>query len=139
MKLTLIRKVFTDVSIIGDLLIGGDIPIETKRFCYTLEDTIQGMKIPGVTAIPYGVYEVITNWSTRFQKVMPLLLDVPWFEGIRIHNGNTDKDTIGCILLGYIKNPNFVGQSLAAFNDFMPLLKAGLKEGKVWLTISKEV
>lgn len=137
MKLQLIRKVFTNISIIGDLLIGGDIPIETKHFCYTLEDTIQGMKIPGMTAIPYGTYEVITDYSTRFKRIMPLLLDVPGFTGIRIHAGNDADDTGGCILLGYSKTANLVLQSRAAFNDFMPLLQAGLEEGKVWLTIKK--
>jgi hypothetical protein len=70
---------------------------------------------------------------------MPLLLNVPGFEGVRIHSGNTDKDTEGCILLGYIKNPNFVGQSHAAFIDFFPLLISALETGKVILTIRKEV
>lgn len=134
MKLELIRKVFTNISTIGDLLIDG------KWFSFVLEDVVRPLdKVPGETAIPYGTYEVITNWSVRFKRVMPLLLNVLGFEGVRIHWGNTDADTEGCILLGYIKNPDFVGQSKAAFFDFMPILKQGLETGKVFLTISKEV
>ena len=52
------------------------------------------------TAIPEGVYEVIVNVSAKFKRKLPLLLDVPYFTGIRIHRGNTDKDTSGCILVG---------------------------------------
>jgi hypothetical protein len=146
LKLELIRKVFTDISTIGDLLIDG------KRFSYALEDKDMQrledgsiipwsgeLKIPGETAIPYGTYEVITDFSNRFKRVMPLIKDVPGFAGVRIHTGNTAENTEGCLLLGYIKNPNFVGQSKKAFDDFFPLLKSGLKEGKVWLTISAEV
>ncbi len=131
MKLELIRKEFTDRSTIGDLLIDG------KRFCYTLEDVFREKKIFGETCIPYGTYEVITNWSNRFKKIMPLLLNVPGFEGIRIHAGNDAEDTEGCILLGYKKEKDFVGQSKVAFFDFFYQLKNGLKDGKVYLIISK--
>lgn len=129
MKLKLIRKEFTDYSSIGEMLIDGE------KFCFTLEDAAREIKIPKQTAIPYGSYEVITNYSDRFKKVMPLLLNVPGFEGVRIHNGNTDKDTEGCILLGYTKQKNFIGNSKTAFSDFMKLLTKGLKQGKVRLEI----
>lgn len=131
MKLDLIRKDFTERSTCGDLL------IDDKYFCHTLEDTYRETKIPGETCIPYGTYEVITNWSNRFKRVMPLLLNVPGFEGVRIHAGNTDKDTEGCILLGYTPGIDYVGSSRAAMIDFMILLRQGLEAGKVKITISK--
>ncbi len=132
MKLDLIRKEFTVISTIGDLLIDG------KFYCYTLEDMYRDKKIKKVTAIPYGTYEVIINFSNRFQKPMPLLLNVPNFEGIRIHNGSTADHTEGCILLGFTKSKDFIGNSKSAFNSFMPKLQAGLKTGKVFITISRE-
>jgi len=129
MKLDLIRKVFTESSTIGDLLINGEF------FCYTLEDVPRVVKIPGETAIPCGTYQVITNYSNRFKKIMPLLLNVPGFEGVRIHSGNTAKDTEGCILLGYSKDNNFVGESRNAFTEFFKRLQSGLKDGKVQITV----
>lgn len=84
----------------------GTLSIDGLFVCYTLEDVVRppGIKIPGDTAIPEGEYEVIIDWSNRFQKFMPKLLDVPDFEGIRIHPGNTHKDTSGCILVGMEKD-----------------------------------
>jgi hypothetical protein len=131
MKLDLIRKEFTTTSTIGDLLIDG------KFYCYTLEDMVRNKKIKGITAIPYGTYEVIINFSNRFQKQMPLLLNVPNFEGIRIHNGNTSEHTEGCLLVGFTKSRDFIGNSKSAFAQLMPKLQAGLKQGKVFITISK--
>ena len=66
---------------------------------------------------------------------MPLLLNVPDFGGIRIHNGCTDENTKGCPLIGYTKAENFIGESKRAFNDFMPRLVAALKIGKVYIEI----
>ena len=60
------------------------------------------------TAIPAGTYEVIVNVSVKFKRKLPLLLNVPHFTGIRIHRGNTDKDTSGCILVGENKQPGRV-------------------------------
>src|SRR5207302_8902491 len=89
MHLKLIRKIFTDKSTIGALY------IDNHFECFTLEDTVRetGIKIPGRTAIPYGSYEVIIDHSKRFTGNMPHVLNVPGFEGIRIHSGNTSGDT----------------------------------------------
>lgn len=57
-------------------------------------------KIAPKTAIPYGRYEVRLTMSARFGRVLPLLINVPSFEGVRIHRGNSAKDTAGCILPG---------------------------------------
>lgn len=142
MKLAIIRRTFTGISTIGDFCIDG------VRYYYSLEDTdrqhhldgnpyswIPGLKVPGETAIPFGRYEVITNYSNRFKQVMPLLINVPNFEGVRIHAGNTDEDTHGCPLIGFAKGDNFVGESKRAFNDFMPRLVAALKKGKVFIEV----
>ena len=80
--------------------------------CNTLEDTDRGLrqdmqleeinnkKLYGQTAIPRGSYECVYTYSNRFKKMLPLLKDVPGFDGIRIHSGNSAKDTLGCILVG---------------------------------------
>ncbi len=126
--LNLRRNVFTNESTIGDLLVG-------DRFeAYTLEDSVRGMT-KGKKAIPSGNYEVIINFSSRFKRPMPLLLGVPGFEGVRIHSGNTEKDTEGCILLGHQKFANQIGESRQAFEDFFPKLENALKLGKVFINI----
>lgn len=84
----------------------GSLFIDGKYFCDTLEDKVRDLrfdgsgKVYGKTAIPSGEYKVTLTLSNRFKKVLPLLHDVPFFEGIRIHSGNTDKDTDGCLLVG---------------------------------------
>ena len=109
--------------------------------CFTLEDKerlgdIFKVKVPGETAIPKGRYEVVLSMSNRFKKYMPLLLNVPNFEGIRIHNGNTIAHSEGCILVGYESGEDgFLGNSKVAFNDLMKLLKTVEKKEKIFITI----
>lgn len=68
---------------------------------YTLEDRLHdGPKIPGETCIPAGRYQILMTLSVRFGRIMPQVINVPGFTGVRIHGGNTDKDTKGCILVG---------------------------------------
>lgn len=131
MKIDVIRKEFSEFSTIGEML------IDDEKFCFTLEDAVRDEKIPGQTAIPYGSYDLITNYSNRFKRIMPLIQNVPGFEGVRIHSGNTDKDTEGCILVGYKKDKNYISQSKLAFTAFMQRLTKGLKEGKVRIEITK--
>ena len=97
--------------------------IDGEFFCYTLEDVVREQKIYGKTAIPYGKYEVVITYSPRFQKNMPLLKNVPNFEGVRIHTGNTANDTEGCILVGKSKGYDFIGGSRNAFNELMERIK----------------
>jgi hypothetical protein len=110
----------TDNSTIGELTIDG------KFECYTLEDREREVKIKSETAIPKGTYKVIINQSNRFKKLLPLLLNVPNFEGVRIHPGNTNHDTEGCILVGRTRSKDFIGQSRKAFAT----LFAKMKEAK---------
>ena len=121
MKIVVVRDTFTENSTIGKMLIDG------AFFCYTLEDTIRDTKIAGETAIPYGTYKVIVNMSNRFKRLMPLLLDVKGFEGVRIHNGNTKEHTHGCILVGATKSKDFIGDSKVTFNKLMAKLN-GVKD-----------
>lgn len=133
MEIKVTRKTLTDKSTIGDMEIDGEF------FCYTLEDVVRpaGVKIAGQTAIPSGRYEVVIDMSSRFKKLMPHILDVPMFSGIRIHKGNTDKDTEGCLIVGMTTAPDFVGQSKVAYDKLMERLEEGLKDGgKVFIEIA---
>lgn len=94
MKLTLKRIYKGENYTIGNLF------IDDVYFCDTLEDTVRDVKIKGKTAIPYGVYNIILNISPKFKRILPRLLNVPNFEGVLIHRGNTHDDTEGCILVG---------------------------------------
>lgn len=133
MQLRVNRYKQCEKSTLGRLFVDGGIE------CYTLEDVVRpdGEKVDGATAIPAGTYNVIIDASTRFKRDMPHVLDVPGFTGVRIHSGNTDADTEGCILLGMkVSNDDFISGSKDAFNAFYPKLKAALDAGEtVELTI----
>ncbi len=98
MKLRVERLWKKPAYTVGRLFVGG------KFFCNTLEDTVRDLsnekKVYGKTAIPYGEYKVVYNWSPKFGRNLPRLLNVPAFEGILIHPGNTADDSAGCILVG---------------------------------------
>jgi Family of unknown function (DUF5675) len=141
-EMTVTRRWFTDRSTIGVLAFA-------EFSCFTLEDRVRepGVKIPGETAIPAGRYQVVVTRSERFSGkasakagrpvnvFLPLLLEVPNFTGIRIHSGNTDHDTEGCILVGRSRGRDWVGDSRAALGELLPLIRAA---GEVWVTISNE-
>jgi hypothetical protein len=117
----------------------GRLFIDGENTCFTLEDVVRpdGVKVYGETAIPEGTYKVIVNFSNRFQTLMPLLLDVPGFEGIRIHKGNTDKDTHGCILLGSNSTGTSITDSKKAYDPVFARIKAAFDAGEeIWITIS---
>lgn len=137
-QLRLIREVFKENFTLGQL----STPVGTFFSC---EDTFREVlgravadwKIPGRTAIPMGNYRVIINFSQRFQKHLPLLLDVPGFQGIRIHAGNTHEDTEGCILIGNGRDVKrgAVTNSRAAMGLFQPALEQWLTKGDVYLQV----
>jgi hypothetical protein len=115
----------------------GQLSLNGKAFCFTLEDVVRpkgAAKVHGQTAIPAGTYPVILNISNRFKKLMPLVQNVPGFEGIRIHSGNTAADTDGCLLVGLSKmqTNDKVYNSVAAYEKLMTEL---LKYDTITLTI----
>lgn len=126
----------------------GKMYINGEYFCDTLEDTDRGLtqimtlseikevKEYGCTAIPTGRYQVAYTYSPRFKKHLPLLLQVPAFEGVRIHSGNTHRDTEGCILLGENKALGKVLNSRKTMNEFMSILNPAIEACKdIWITI----
>lgn len=130
MNLLLIRKHFYDNSTIGELY------IDDLYECFILEDKVRDEKIPGITAIPAGKYEVVVTYSPRFGRYLPLLLDVPDFSGVRIHKGNTHKDTEGCLIVGARKDGEQVLDSKKAFDSLYPKLVFALQNnGKVYIEI----
>ena len=117
----------------------GTMSVDGEFYCYTLEDTVRapGVKVYGQTAIPAGSYDVIVNMSNRFKQLMPLVLAVPGFEGIRIHPGNTAEDTDGCILVGRKRYSKFLGESRLAYAPLLARVQAAIKAGqKVRLALS---
>lgn len=141
MDLLLKRETFTDKSTIGSLFVNGVFE------CFVLEDKdrslhfqmpieeIEKLKVYGATCIPYGSYEIKLTMSNRFKRVLPLLLNVKGYEGIRIHVGNTDADTHGCLLPALAKGKDSVSKSTLAFNQLFTKLQN--YKGKIYITISK--
>lgn len=114
MLLSLKREIWTANTTIGRLWIDG------VYYSFTLEDRCRpkGVKVKKETAIPYGTYEVVMDWSEKFQRIMPHIVEVPMFTGIRIHSGNDAIDTEGCPLLGLRKEVDRVLDSKVAFDLF---------------------
>ena len=123
MKLLLHRQIFSDKSSVGTLYVNG------LKECHTLEDRDRhleegGEKVYGETAIPRNTYKVVITYSNRFKQPMPLLVDVPQFEGIRIHPGNTAEDTHGCILVGVGIGQDILYNSRQAYERLFNKLEA---------------
>lgn len=134
MELKLNRIFLGSSATIGELL------VNDKHLCDTLEDKVrpEGEKVYGKTAIPEGTYEVKLTHSPRFKKILPEILNVPNFSGIRIHTGNSSKDTEGCILVGTWdgEKEDWVGNSRIAFDELMALLEeATNNKEKVTITV----
>lgn len=126
----------------------GRMSLNGVYFCDTLEDTDRGLnatmsvgeilakKIKAQTAIPTGKYDVILTFSPRFKRVLPLLLSVKGYEGVRIHAGNTNKDTEGCLLVGENKEKGKVLNSRATLEKLMSvLLECEKRKEKISITI----
>lgn len=140
MIVTLRRIAFKPTYTIGKLYIDGN------YFCDTVEDKDRGLndsmteeeikkkKVYGETAIPYGMYKVTITYSPKFKKNLPLLEGVKGFSGIRIHSGNTAKDSLGCIIVGKNKK---VGMVLDSRVTMEKLMKVFDTKENIWLTIRK--
>lgn len=133
MRIKVVRKYFPDTYTIGNMF------LDDKFFCDTLEDRIRALpeeqKIYGQTAIPFGSYRVIMSYSPRFQRLLPELLNVPYFEDIRIHSGNTNKDTEGCILVGKNDVKGMVTNSRLYSDTLNTLIEKTLETDNVWIDI----
>jgi len=144
MELLLKRLIKTDNSTIGELSINGVFE------CYMLEDVDRGLhkdmsleeikaiKIYSRTAIPTGRYQVIVTYSNKFKQFMPLILNVPGYDGIRIHNGKeltTSLDTDGCPLPGLIIKKDAVLQSKVAYKTLFKKIMKVFKSEKIFITI----
>lgn len=134
MKIVVVRDTFGKTYTLGKLY------VDDKFQCHTLEDAVRNKKIPNETAIPYGVYKVIIDWSSKFKKLLPRVLNVPNFTGIRIHSGNNDKHTQGCVLVGDIRGDGWLADSRLAFDVLFDKIKTALdKKESVTLEIKKYV
>jgi len=144
MELKLVRNIFTNESTIGDLF------IDNLFFCYILEDRDRGLsdalsleqiskvKVYGKTCIPYGRYEIDWTMSARFKVFMPILLNVKGYAGIRIHKGNTEIDSLGCLLCGTRKKSNMITESTLATKNLYAKIENAKKQGqRIYITIVK--
>lgn len=114
----------------------GKLSINGVHECFICEDAVRDTKIHGQTAIPAGRYEVIITLSNRFKRELPILLNVPNYEGVRIHSGNHEGHTEGCLLPGKTRNDTGVFSSVLATNNLILKIRTALNEGrKVFITI----
>lgn len=143
MNLQLKRKEVNPERTHGQLFIDG------VYFCDTLEDTDRGLsatdsmediqkrKVFGKTAIPKGKYTVVISYSPRFNRLLPLLLNVPGYLGIRIHPGNTEADTHGCLLVGRRVNDKVL-YSRGTFDKLFSRLTKAMKGEAITIEITNE-
>ena len=141
MRIELVRIAFKDTYTIGKLYVDG------KYFCDVLEDVDRGLdssmteseilekKVKGQTAIPTGHYVINITYSPKYKRMMPLLLDVKGFSGIRIHSGNTAKDTEGCLLVGKNKQ---VGKVLESRDTYKRLFKMMQDQKEITIDITRK-
>lgn len=139
MKMLLTRDVKTPTFTLGGLQIG-------QHNFVTCEDTIREIpgvpveqwKIPGKTAISFGTYRVIIDYSQRFKKDLPLLIDVPGFDGVRIHSLNNAEQSEGCIGVGLTRDEKigWIYQSRAAMEMLQSMIAHEIDmNNDVWITI----
>lgn len=120
MNIYLWRTQYLAACVKGNLYIGGDL------FCFTLEPPLKfngAFNVPDKTCTPEGTYTVVRKASLRFERVVPVLVNVPGRSNIEMHPLNLPAQTEGCIGVGkqWINAPE-IGQSDAAFGELMTLL-----------------
>jgi hypothetical protein len=139
LELLLQRKIHNAASTEGNLL------IDNNWFCHTIEDVVRAkpnewkpsLKVYGKTAIPYGRYQVLVTYSNRFKRDLTAVLNVPDFEGIRIHNGVNETSSAGCIIVSYKAEKGRLINDRKAMNDLCDKVQAATKTGKkCWITIT---
>ena len=156
MILTLVRNIpeSTKDYTIGELYVQEEDKLtQTYKVCDTLEDAFRLLpkacpntpkgssceckeKVYGKTCIPNGTYTVVLSYSNRFKRILPELLNVPHFLGIRMHSGNDSSQTEGCVLLGTKSKGDWVTASRVAFNKVYKLLQdAVARKEEITITI----
>lgn len=129
----------------GDTFTEGKFFVDEVQECYTVEDTDRHLedginkKVYGKTAIPRGIYPISITYSNRFKKDLILIEDVPGFTGVRIHSGNSSKDTEGCIIVGSVNkvdDDNWVGGSRIAYDKLHRKIGEALDNGE---TVTLEI
>ncbi len=110
-------------------------------FCECCEDEDRllekgGVKVATRTAIPRGLYRVIVSMSNRFKKLLPEVLHVDQFSGIRIHGGNKAEHSEGCLLWGRVRTANGIADCPATIAKLIADIQTAEKGGKrVWLEV----
>ena len=104
-------------------------------FCDTLEPSLHPTNHLHPKAIPAGRYAVAVTWSPKFKRWLPLLLNVPYRSGIRIHAGNNPDDSSGCILLGRALLPGHVYNSRSTLEKLMQRLRERPEGEAIHITI----
>ena len=141
MEIKVVRYILTNEYTVGKMYIDGEYITDT------IEDRFREIekkedKVYGLTAIPCGSYPVVLDFSSKYSKMMPHILDVPYFSGIRIHCGNSDEDSLGCIIVGefvqgvaggWVKNSRITYSKV-----FTKLKEASDKGERIFITISIE-
>ena len=117
-------KIKVDRIYKGESYTIGKMYLNGEYFCDTLEDAIRPVKIPNETAIPAGTYKVEVTYSPRFKRNLPLLVDVPNYTGIRIHNGSNKDHTSGCILVGFNTSKGILSDSRKVSDQLTEKLKS---------------
>ena len=117
-------KIKVDRIYKGESYTIGRMYLNGEYFCDTLEDAIRPVKIPNETAIPAGTYKVEVIYSPRFKRNLPLLVDVPNYTGIRIHNGSNKDHTSGCILVGFNTSKGILSDSRKISDQLTEKLKS---------------
>ena len=140
MELLLDRKYRKEKYTIGNLYING------SYFCSTLENPDRDLnkngkfdngekKIYGETAIPNGRYLVILSYSPKFKRILPEIINVNSFSGVRMHRGNTVKDTNGCPLVGENKVVGGLINSAYWEKKLIAELKKAKEDERIWITV----
>lgn len=143
MELILERKILNKDSTEGNLY------INKIWFCHVIEDVVRAkpgewkssLKVYAKTAIPYGRYRVKVTWSPKFRRQLTQILDVPDFQGIRIHNGTNEKSSAGCPIISYLNDdgPDGIRNRLindpAAMNELVKKIQAVQDKEEVWIEI----
>ena len=135
-------NLLVDRIFLGDSYTIGKLYIDGEYFCDTLEDTVRDLgpdgsgKIYGETAIPSGEYAIALTRSPRFKRILPRLLNVPFFEGILIHSGNSAKSSSGCLLVGKNSKKGMVLESRKYETLLVQTLQEAVNRGeKITITI----